>query len=360
MVKDYSRFLPPSLQTAPARSAPGPLQRLGWQPFFLQQTADCDLERTPPVRVVSIRRSGLRVLGADTNTEIPPMAGVAVGDWLLLNPETPKKSLLLDRKSLFKRRAAGSGRDEQLIAANVETLFVVTSCNDDFSVARIERYLALAFEAETEAVVVLTKTDTCEDPQDYAARARQISARVPVAALNARDPMALGALSDWCRPGQTVAFLGSSGVGKSTLINGLLGHAREQTGSIRDSDSKGRHTTTARALHVMGQGGLLLDTPGMRELQITDVQAGLAGVFPDIEALARQCRFRDCLHETEPGCAIKSAVDSGGLDAGRLARWRKLVAEEQFNAASLQERKAQDKSLHRLIRQIQTEKQSRR
>ncbi|MWB76413.1 ribosome small subunit-dependent GTPase A [Pseudooceanicola sp. 216_PA32_1] len=359
MVRDYSRFFPPADTGAPARE-PDALQRLGWQAFFIRQAGHLDLAATPPLRVSEVQRSGLTALGADGEITLPPMPGVTVGDWLLHDRARPARSVLLDRRSLFRRRAAGTGREEQLIAANVDTLFIVSSCNNDFNPARLERYLALAHEAGVEAAILLTKADASEDPGGYADRAKAVARQVPVLTLNALEPGAAARLQGWCGTGQTVAFVGSSGVGKSTLVNALMGAGAAQTGAIREDDSRGRHTTTARQLHLMPGGGLLLDTPGMRELQLTDAAEGIAGVFADIEALARQCRFRDCGHDSEPGCAVRAAVDRGALEPGRIARWRKLLAEDRFNSAALHERRARDKAFGKMVRNATGNKAKRR
>jgi ribosome biogenesis GTPase len=273
--------------------------------------------------------------GDGIDETIPPGPDATVGDWLLYDRERPRSSRVLERNSLIKRRAPGTGREVQLIAANIDTVFVVTSCNADFNVARLERYVALAFEAGIEPVIVLTKADLTEDTAPYVEGARKVSDRVPVVALDARGEEPAEALADWCKPGRTVAFLGSSGVGKSTLANALLGTQAIATQGIREDDARGRHTTTRRELHATPGGCLVLDTPGMRELQLTDAATGIADVFEDIEALTSRCRFTDCRHETEPSCAVQAAIEDGSLDPDRFNRWRKLQAEDAFNSASL-------------------------
>lgn len=356
MTRDYSQFLPPSgLSGSPEREQ-SLLEKLGWQPLFAQQTSIEDMAQTPPVRVVEVHRKGLHVLGDGFDTLIPPISDATVGDWLLLNQSQPALSIVLDRKSLFKRRAPGSDRKTQLIAANVDTAFVVSSCNQEFNVARLERYLALTFEANVLPVIILTKADLCDDPAPYLDAAGSISQRVSVILLNALSDEPKDKLGDWCKPGQTVAFLGSSGVGKSTLVNTLSNDEAVATATIRKDDDRGRHTTTRRQLHFLPNGCAALDTPGMRELQLTDAQDGIADVFPEMSALAGQCRFNDCKHVTEPGCAFLAAVGANQLDQTRLARWKKLVAEERFNSASLAERKSDDKSLHKTIRALQKRK----
>ena len=359
MARDYAAFLPGSANAGKARRDLTTLETLGWGPFFAQQIDAQALTDTPPARVVAVHRGGLHVVGDGIDETIPPRADETVGDWLLLDRARPRASRVLSRKSVVKRRAPGTDRQVQLIAANIDTAFVVTSCNQDFNIARLERYVALAFEAEIEPVIVLTKTDLATDPQSYIDAARTVSDRVAVVALDARGDEPAKKLSDWCKPGRTVAFLGSSGVGKSTLTNALAGTDAIATQAIREDDAKGRHTTTRRALHLIPGGCLVLDTPGMRELQLTDAASGIADVFEDIRALSAQCRFGDCQHETEPGCAVRDAIEEGRLDSARLLRWRKLLAEDAFNSASLAERRTKDRAFGKMVRRVMKEAKSR-
>jgi len=347
MVRDYSAFLPGG---TPQRREPTALERLGWGQAFASQIDAGALTETPPVRVAAVHRSGLQVAGDGIDETIPPGPETTVGDWLLLNRARPRSSRVLDRKSLIKRRAPGTGREVQLIAANIDTVFVVTSCNQDFNVARLELYVALAFEAGIDPVILLTKADLTEDTAPYVDAAQAVSDRVPVVALDARGAEPAQVLANWCKFGRTVAFLGSSGVGKSTLTNALLGAQAIATKVIREDDAKGRHTTTRRELHATPGGCLVLDTPGMRELQLTDAATGIADVFEDIEALTGRCRFTDCRHETEPGCAVQAAIEDGSLDPARLNRSRKLQAEDAFNSASLAERREKDRAFGKLVR----------
>lgn len=352
MVRDYSQFLASSGDAEPAKCEISALQALGWQPFFAQQTDLGALEQTPPVRVVEVHRSGLQVLGDGIDALVPPGPDATVGDWLLYDAALPGNSEVLERKSLFRRRAAGHDRSMQMIAANVDTAFVVTSCNKDFNVARLERYLALAFEAEVTPVLVLTKADLCDDTTRYVQEADAISDRVPVVLLDARSAEVVAALADWCKPGQTVAFLGTSGVGKSTLVNAIFGSEKVKTGEIREDDSRGRHTTTRRQLHITDDGIAVLDTPGMRELQLAETSDGIADLFADLIALAAECKFNDCAHDSEPGCKVTAAIAAGKLDAGRLERWRKLEAEDRHNTASLAQRRATDKTFGKMIKTV--------
>jgi ribosome biogenesis GTPase / thiamine phosphate phosphatase len=340
------------------------LTNLGWSTFFDSQLEPDDLVTTVPVRVMAVHRGGLNVAGPGVDRLIPSFivtagdeeAAATVGDWLLLNRETSRPRRLLRRKSLFKRRAAGTGRKLQLIAANVDTLFIVSSCNQDFNTARLERYLALAREAGVTAVIVLTKADLTDAPKDFVRAAAKLLPGLLVEELDARDPDSVSGLAPWCARGQTVALVGSSGVGKSTLVNTLTGIDRIATQGIREDDAKGRHTTSARVLHRLPAGGWLLDTPGMRELQLTDVKTGLDDVFADVVAMAKRCRFADCRHETEPDCAVLAAVNTGTLDAERLKRWRKLAAEEARNTENLAERRARDRAFGKMVKGVMKDK----
>ncbi len=332
--------------------------------FFNSQLEPDDLVATVPVRVMAVHRGGLSVAGPGVDRLIPPFivtagdeeATATVGDWLLLNRETLRPRRLLQRKSLFKRRAAGTSRKLQLIAANVDTLFIVSSCNQDFNMARLERYLALAREADVMSVIVLTKADLTDAPEDFVRAVAKLLPGLLVEVLDARNPESVSGLAPWCAFGQTVALVGSSGVGKSTLINTLTGINRIATRDIREDDDKGRHTTSARALHRLPSGGWLLDTPGMRELQLTDVKTGLDDVFADVVVLARGCRFAGCCHDAEPDCAVLAAIDTGTLDAERLERWRKLAAEEARNTENLAERRARDRAFGKMVKGVMRDK----
>jgi len=327
------------------------LQKLGWGPFFADQADASVMAETPPVRVTEVHRSGHHVVGEGIDTILPPRPDATVGDWILLNAEEPAESVVLERKNLIKRRAPGPERQVQLIGANLDTTFIVTSCNDDFNIARLERYVALALEDKASPVILLTKADLAEDVESYLSQARSISADVPVLAIDGRGEEPRERLAEWCKPGKTVAFIGSSGVGKSTLTNTLSGGQEIKTQGIREGDARGRHTTTSRQLHLLVSGCTVLDTPGMREVQLTDAASGLGELFADFQELSTQCRFRDCMHESEPGCAIKSALAAGEIGEARLERWKKLVAEDAFNSESLSPRRARDRTFGRISKQ---------
>jgi ribosome biogenesis GTPase len=341
------------------------LQSLGWDHFFQQQLDEPLPENCEPARVMNVERSTWNVAGASGDFSVSPTdlgedGAVAVGDWLIIDRSAPRAKRRLERKTLFKRRAPGTDRSEQVIAANVDTLFIVSSCNQDFNEARLERYLSIAHEAGVMPVVVLTKSDLAEDPADYAARASKLAPGLLVETVNALDHDSLEPLGPWLQAGQTIALLGSSGVGKSTLTNTLLGEARLATQSIRDDDDKGRHTTTSRQMFSLPGGAWLIDTPGMRELQLVDVSEGIDDVFAEIARLAEQCRFADCSHDAEPGCAVRSAIDDGTVDEARLARWRKLLREEAMNRESIAERRARGKATGRLYKSILSDSHARK
>jgi len=312
------------------------LPDLGWTTFFQTQLSDDEAETCIPLRVTEVHRNAAYTLGKTGAGRLSVRGeladhGIAVGDWVLTDVETGDAVRVLDRKSLLKRRAAREGVKAQLIAANVDTLFIVSSCNADFNEARLERYLAMALQAEVEPVVILTKSDMCDNPSEYLARGEKLMPDLQVLTLDATAPDAAVHLKKWCAEGQTVALLGSSGVGKSTLSNTLTG-LEILTQEIREDDAKGRHTTTTRSMHATTAGGWLIDTPGMRSLPLLDVAEGVERVFADIVALAEQCKFRNCAHAGEPKCAVQGAIKNGTLDANRLARWQKLAAEDQENS----------------------------
>jgi ribosome biogenesis GTPase len=333
-----------------------PLARLGWRPFLSQQLTLEDLEAGFPARVSSVHRSGLVVMSESgiANVTVPPRlmeslaAPLTVGDWVLVEHATPRVQRALTPYSVVRRQAAGTDHRVQAIAANLDTLFVVTSCNDDFNPSRLERYLAVACEAQIEPVIVITKADQCATPQPFIDNANALATNAAVIAVNSMDPASVATLQPWLNPGQTAAFAGSSGVGKSTLINTLIGKAAQTTGGIREDDSKGRHTTTSREMFGLDGGAWVIDTPGMRELKIGAIGAGVRTVFDNIAALAAQCRFRDCRHESGSGCAVLAAVAAGQLDARRLASYQKLQREAALAEMSVRERRARDRHFGRM------------
>ncbi|NAZ93986.1 ribosome small subunit-dependent GTPase A [Vibrio toranzoniae] len=332
---------------------------LGMRPFFQQQLSLEELESSLLGRIVEQHKSDV-VLMSDKETlrfNLPPkLDAICVGDWVVFTPERIIR--VLERQSLFQRKAAGSALKRQLIAANIDSVFIVSSLNDDFSLNRIERYLALANEAGVEPVIVLTKADLNNDADDIRHQVQQLDPLLSVHCVNALDAQDVSVLESFCQKGKTIAFLGSSGVGKSTLVNSLLAHNEMDTGRIREQDSKGRHTTTFRTIKWLPSGGLLMDTPGMRELQLSDVKEGIQLTFADIESLASECRFSDCVHDGEPGCAVKAAVEKGELSSRRLDNYKKLLREETHNSATLAERRAKDRAFTKMVNSVQVETRS--
>ena len=325
------------------------LADLGWSGFFLSQLEldDLTLQR---LRVAEVHRTRVTAFGAAgaADLTLPPdlSAGqIAVGDWVLADAAC-RVVRCLDRQTLLSRRAAGTAAGRQLIAANVDTLLIVTSCNADFNLNRLERYLAMAAEAGCEPVLVLTKADMA-DAETFVARAATLQRGVAVVALDARSPDNPARLADWCRKGRTVALVGSSGVGKSTLVASLTGSA-ERAAPIREDDARGRHTTTWRAMRPLPLGGWIIDTPGMRELRLTDAADGIDRLFADVTDLAAACRFRDCQHETEPGCAVQAAIAASDVAADRVIHWRKLRREDRFNSESLHQAHARHRAFGRM------------
>jgi len=326
------------------------LVRLGWRSFFSEQVSAEQGQSCQPVRVMSVHRGRVTVSGEGIEDSISsslPVQGrpedrPTVGDWLLVDRSSRSLVRILDRTSLFKRPAPGDDRRVQLIAANVDTLFIVTSCDQDFNVARTERYLVLAREVGVRPVVVLTKADLSPAPERLVEAARALQSGLRVELVDGRDPASAGRLAGYCGLGETIALVGSSGVGKSTLVNTLKGSDSIATQSVREDDGKGRHTTTVREMHRLagaadGHGagsGWLVDTPGMRELQMSEVASGVTEVFDDVTDVTLECRFANCTHADEPGCAIHAAMAKGDLDPARVERWRKLAQEDAVNSGA--------------------------
>lgn len=345
------------------------LEDLGWNDFFAASFAEHAAEGLVPARVVAQR--GLNRVSTGEAEHYADLAGrlrhelerpgegagyPAVGDWVAFRPPTGEgRGLIhavLPRRSKFSRKVAGQRTEEQVVAANVDTLFLVSGLDGDFNPRRIERYLTAAWDSGAHPVVILNKLDRCDDPNRCLLEAEAVSMGVPVHRVSARTGEGCDALWEYLRPGETVSLLGSSGVGKSTLINRLLGREAQRTGDVREGDDKGKHTTTHRELLALPGGGLIIDTPGLREVQLWEADQGIESAFPDIEELAEGCRFGDCRHQGEPGCAVEEAVERGDLAPERLESYRKLQRElhqiqvRQDELARLRE-KQKTKAIHR-------------
>ncbi|MCK0121107.1 ribosome small subunit-dependent GTPase A [Loktanella sp. F6476L] len=308
------------------------LADLGWTNFYQSQLDIDEVTTTTPARVRGVHRTQISVITTEGKTDLTLEPGmstseIAIGDWVLCDPKAALMIRRLDRISTLQRGSDYQHGERQLIAANIDTLFITTSCNADFNVARLERYLALAYDADVTPVILLTKSDQTDDVQHYVDEAQALGPDLAVVALDARDVTETTKLAPWCGKGQTVALAGSSGVGKTTLTNALAGEDGATQG-IREDDARGRHTTTGRSLHKLPSGGWLIDTPGMRGLGVADVVAGINEVFSEISVLENQCRFRDCKHEGEPGCAVTAAIEAGDVTPDRLKRFQKLRRED--------------------------------
>ncbi len=321
------------------------LEVYGWSDFF--ETAFEPLGKLgyEPARVVLQHNHIYRLYTArgelDAGTTgrmrheaLSPSDLPAVGDWVAMRfrAEEGKATIhrVLPRRSRFIRKAAGQRAEEQIVGANIDTVFLVTALNNDYNIRRIERYLAAAWESGAEPVVILSKADLCADVQEKVAEVQSIAPGVPIHVISSKTGEGLEQLDLYFVAGRTVALLGSSGVGKSTLINRLVGRDIQKVKEVRGHDDRGQHATTHRELILLPQGGLVLDTPGMRELHLWEAESGAPGAFEDIEALAETCRFRDCRHENEPGCAVRAAIADGSLDVARLENYRKLQQEMEF------------------------------
>jgi ribosome biogenesis GTPase len=341
------------------------LAGMGFSAFFSQQLALEERAFCDAGRVLRVQRSGVAVACAVGEAVVPldghwwalPAAErPTVGDWVLLDAAHERVQRVLERKSVLQRAAAGTRVDVQLIAANVDTALIVTSCNADFNPSRLERYLAWTLEAGIEAVLVLTKADLASDADAYREAAMRVRRGLCIEVVNALDPATLGGVLAWCGAGQTLVLIGSSGVGKSTLLNSLAGESQQATAAIREQDARGRHTTTDRSLHALPGGAWLLDSPGIRALSLVDSAEGLAELFDDVAALATECRFHDCGHASEPGCAIQAAIASGRLEPRRLANWRKLLREEIHAQETYAEQRRRHRAFSRRVRQVMKEK----
>ncbi len=257
----------------------------------------------------------------------------------------------LPRKTVFTRREPGPVPREQAIAANFDYVFILQSLNENFNLKRLERYLTLAWQSGAVPVILLTKADLAEDPAAFLAQAERVAPGVAACALSVRTGYGLDGLKPYLRPGKTLVFLGSSGVGKSSLVNALAGEEIMTTGGVRETDGRGRHTTTHRQLIRLNNGTLIIDTPGMRELGMWETSEGLESAFADVERYLGKCRFSDCRHEREPGCAIRAAIAAGELEESRWESYRKLQAESVDREEMLRRKREWQKSIAKVSRQ---------
>lgn len=320
---------------------------LGWDDFFKSQDPDVDSISVVPARVICEERNLYRVQTGSSKTLLAAISGKlqfnaklrvdypAVGDWVMVElSETSERGVIHSispRKTMLCRTQAGTGTDMQILSTNIDYVFVTTSVNEDLNYRRLERYITLAQEAGAVPVILLTKADkSTKDILEVVAGIQNEFPDIQVHALSRDDFEKAEFLREYLKPGKTAVFIGSSGVGKSTLVNYLIGHEQVKTQDLRENVMKGRHTTTSRNLYHSRFGGLIIDTPGMRELQLSDHAEGIKTQFADVVELIQACRFSDCKHQTEPGCAIKAAMVSGSLTADRWQNYQKLEAEVQL------------------------------
>jgi len=326
------------------------LDELGWDSFFQESFKTLRIHGSVPARVCSESRSSYQVysrygeLTAKISGNMRYQTGIeirhpAVGDWVVIKPRVDEQKgtihAVLPRKSRFSRKVAGERTEEQVVAANIDTVFIVSGLDGgrNFNLRRIERYLTLAWNSGASPIIVLNKMDLCPDVSDYIQNVEAIAMGIPIHPVSAKERIGLDELRNYLNKGKTAAFLGSSGVGKSAIINALLGAEKQETGEVREDDRMGRHTTTRRELVLLSGGGTVIDTPGMREIQMWAGEDDLQDAFYDIALLSRKCRFRDCTHNTEPDCAIRDAISTGALDSARLESYRKLHNELNYLAS---------------------------
>ena len=329
---------------------PTSLEDLGWNSFFQKHYQILKIPGSVPARVISESKGSFQVycqqgeLSAKISGKMRYRAGEenqypAVGDWVVVKPLVNEQKgiihAVLPRKSTFSRKVVGDRTEEQIVSANVDTVFIVSGLDGgrNFNLRRIERYLTLAWSSGATPVMVLNKVDLCNDIDVHIHSVESIAPGISIHPVSAKQKIGLAALRNYLTKGNTAAFLGSSGVGKSALINALLGVEKQETGEVREDDRMGRHTTTRRELILLPGGGIVIDTPGMREIQLWAGEEDLQGAFQDIEILAKQCHFADCSHNAESGCAVKAAIDRGELDPARLDSHQRLQNELKYLAS---------------------------
>ena len=343
--------------------------RWGWNEYCKAVWQSAERDSVVPARVVAQGRGVWRVAG-DFGDCLAEAAGKlrlareegadwpAVGDWVAVDLRNQGAATtiheVLPRRSQFVRKMAGKKIAEQVIAANVDLALLVSALDRDFNLRRVERYLAQCWESGAKPAIVLNKADACEETQEKLQEMERVAMGAPVCVISAKTGRGFDELEKQLARGKTIVLLGSSGVGKSTILNRLMGHVVQEVQEVREADSRGRHTTTARQIFVLPGGALLLDTPGLRELQLWDAGEGISQTFSDMETLAAQCRFADCGHEVEPGCAVQAAIAAGTVDRERFENWRKLQREMEFLQRKIdpQARQNEKQRIKQLMRSV--------
>lgn len=345
------------------------LRDWGWTAFFEDQLSEEDRKTLGVFRVIEVQRGRYRILGergeiwaetkgrlrfeAESSATLP-----AVGDWVLagLAPGgTAVVERVLERRTVISRKASGNRKEEQVIAANVDRVVITSSLNGDLNLRRLERYLVMAWNSGAAPLVLLTKRDLCDSIEDKVRSVQEIAKGVPVIPASVVTGEGMDELRRELRPRETLVLVGSSGVGKSSLLNHLFGEERVRTGEIRYADGRGRHTTTSRTLYRLDNGAIVIDTPGVRELEPWGADEGLSATFADVEELFAACRFRDCRHGSEPGCAVREALETGGLPRDRWESYLKLQRESEFqdrkgDKAALAEQRKKWKSVAKALK----------
>lgn len=351
------------------------LEQFGWNPFFANAWKSVKTVGTEPGRVIAQHRALWMIAGpfgesyAEASGRLRQSAedrGLwpTIGDWISAKSKSGGGMVIhevLPRRTQITRKIPGKQNKPQVLAANVDTIFLVMGLDGDFNLRRLERFLVQFWDSDAKPVLLLNKADVRDNANEIAESVRDGLLGVDVICISARTGGGLKELESYVAEGKTIVLLGSSGVGKSTLVNRLLCSERQRTKMVRESDSRGRHTTTARELFFLASGAMVIDTPGLRELQLWNVRQGLQPVFGELEDLARGCRFRDCGHTREPGCAVRKALEEGDLDAGRLESYHKLQREQQFqrrktDRLAAQEMKSSIKKANREIRRLYRER----
>ncbi|PYT80615.1 MAG: ribosome small subunit-dependent GTPase A [Acidobacteria bacterium] len=365
----FWRQLRPCVLSWPREDTTVSILRWGWNEYCKAVWQSAERDSVVPARVVAQGRGVWRVAG-DFGDCLAEAAGKlrlareegadwpAVGDWVAVDLRNQGAATtiheVLPRRSQFVRKMAGKKIAEQVIAANVDLALLVSALDRDFNLRRVERYLAQCWESGAKPAIVLNKADACEETQEKLQEMERVAMGAPVCVISAKTGRGFDELEKQLARGKTIVLLGSSGVGKSTILNRLMGHVVQEVQEVREADSRGRHTTTARQIFVLPGGALLLDTPGLRELQLWDAGEGISQTFSDMETLAAQCRFADCGHEVEPGCAVQAAIAAGTVDRERFENWRKLQREMEFLQRKIdpQARQNEKQRIKQLMRSV--------